>query len=55
MSCVDESEQPLLAADISRHTQIRLYDVAASLLAPELRRRIVLLTVALSSWWEHVS
>ena len=44
---------PLLAANIVVDQQVRLYDVGAEL-SPDLRDRLVLLTVALS-WWEHAS
>lgn len=50
---VDEREQALLAADIVREQQFRLYagPIAPT---PELRRALVLLTVALA-WYEHAT
>ncbi|WAS90826.1 hypothetical protein [Nannocystis punicea] len=50
---VDEHEQALLAADIVRELRIDLFDGTAEV-TPELRRSLVLLTVALT-WWEHAS
>ncbi|PCC73912.1 hypothetical protein SAMN02745121_06168 [Nannocystis exedens] len=50
---IDERGQALLAADIVRAQQLRLYDGSAEA-TPELRRSLALLTVALA-WWEQAS
>jgi hypothetical protein len=46
-------EEPLLVADIVVDSRVVVHEVDAAL-PDELRRRLVLLTVALS-WWEHAS
>ncbi len=53
ISWVDEHEQALLVADIVREQQFHLY-AGPIAPAPEMRRALVLLTVALA-WYEHAT
>ncbi|WAS98815.1 hypothetical protein [Nannocystis punicea] len=53
VSWIDEHEQGLLAADFVRKQQLHLFD-GSTPPPPELRRTLVLLTVALG-WWEDAS
>jgi hypothetical protein len=55
ISWVDDRDGVLLAADIVREMSVRLFDPSAARpVSAELRRSLVLLTVALS-WWEHAT
>ncbi len=55
LSWVGERQQLLLAADIVREMQVELFDASPAEGVPAtLRRRLVLLTVALA-YWEHAS
>ncbi|MEZ4449738.1 MAG: hypothetical protein R3B09_09670 [Nannocystaceae bacterium] len=50
---LDEAGHALLAADIVREARFDLFDVDPPV-PPELRRDLVLVTVALA-WWEHAA
>lgn len=53
VSWVSASNELLLAADIVTEMQVRLYEPPKELPA-QVKRRLILLTVALS-WWEHAA